>query len=448
MKSVNESKRHDAARAFTLVELLVASTIALSVMGALATLFSTFSRTASTSQAIVDMTSRMRATGHRLRQDLEGVTVKVAPWTDPASDSGYFELIEGPRSDCTDATRKILLASDLGGDPDDVLLFTTRSTARPFIGKFEYSTITAPCAEIAWFCKVAPVQPVVGVTVFSLYRKQFLVMPYVGMPPFSSGSIPNSVGGVLSDAALKYDISLRRDGAALRPNSLGDLARRENRFRHQAAFPFEFLAADKTDPSGALHSATFDAAENKNSTVREGEDVVLQNVLSFDVRVFDPNAIFNAGANGPIFPGEPGFNAAAAAVSGTCGAYVDLGWSGSTPTQITDPFPPAAGVTAIQSGGVRLLNSAVVSRLSPPTYDTWSAHYEANGTDENGNGVIDEGTNGEDDNNDGVPDDRLERETSPPYPVPLTGIEIRIRCIEPTNKEIRQVTIRHAFPRN
>jgi hypothetical protein len=29
--------------------------------------------------------------------------------------------------------------------------------------------------------------------------------------------------------------------------------------------------------------------------------------------------------------------------------------------------------------------------------------------------------------------------------VPLRGIEVRIRCIEPTTKEIRQITIRHAF---
>jgi type II secretory pathway pseudopilin PulG len=446
MKRVSDRERHGAARAFTLVELLVASTIALTVMGALATLFSTFSRTASTSQAIVDMTSRMRATGHRLRQDLEGVTVKVGPWTDPASDSGYFELIEGPRSDCTDATRKILPASSLGGDPDDVLLFTTRSTASPFIGKFGYSTISAPCAEVAWFCKEAPVQPVTGVTVFTVYRKQFLVMPYVAIPPFSANALPVSIGGGLSDATLTYDISLRRDGAVLRPNSLGDLARRENRFRHQALFPFEFLPADKTDLSGALHSATFDAAENKNSSVREGEDVVLQNVLSFDVRVFDPNASFNAGANGPIFPGEPGFNAAV--VSGTCGAYVDLGWNGDAPTAISAPFPPLAGITAFQSGGMLLVNRAGSPRLSPPTYDTWSSHYEVNGLDDDADGLRDEGTNGEDDDGDGVPDNRTERETSPAYPVPLRGIEVRLRCIEPTTKEIRQVTIRHAFPQN
>jgi hypothetical protein len=35
--------------------------------------------------------------------------------------------------------------------------------------------------------------------------------------------------------------------------------------------------------------------------------------------------------------------------------------------------------------------------------------------------------------------------TSPPYPVPLRGIEVRIRCYEPSSKQIRQITVRHTF---
>jgi hypothetical protein len=53
--------------------------------------------------------------------------------------------------------------------------------------------------------------------------------------------------------------------------------------------------------------------------------------------------------------------------------------------------------------------------------------------DEDRDGVIDEGTDG------------VEYETSPPYPVPLRGIEVRIRCYEPSSKEIRQITVRHTF---
>ena len=83
--------------------------------------------------------------------------------------------------------------------------------------------------------------------------------------------------------------------------------------------------------------------------------------------------------------------------------------------------------------------------LAYPTYDTWSMHYEFNGVDDDLDALIDEGTNGLDDNNDGLPDDIGEFETSPPYPVPLRGIEVRIRCYEPSSKQVRQTTIRHTF---
>jgi hypothetical protein len=58
--------------AFSLVELLVASTIALMVMGAVAQLFSLFSRTLSQSQATVDISGRLRNAAWQLRQDLAG----------------------------------------------------------------------------------------------------------------------------------------------------------------------------------------------------------------------------------------------------------------------------------------------------------------------------------------------------------------------------------------
>ena len=71
--------------------------------------------------------------------------------------------------------------------------------------------------------------------------------------------------------------------------------------------------------------------------------------------------------------------------------------------------------------------------------------------------LVDEGTNGFDEPHDGRDfsgnpdlllgqqingaDDAAERETSPPYPVPLRGIEIRIRLVEPTSQQVRQTSI-------
>jgi hypothetical protein len=38
-------------------------------------------------------------------------------------------------------------------------------------------------------------------------------------------------------------------------------------------------------------------------------------------------------------------------------------------------------------------------------------------------------------------DDPGERETSPPYPVPLRGIQVQIRLYEPATRQVRQATV-------
>lgn len=422
---------------FSLTELLIASTIALIVMGAVAQLFSVFSRTLSESQAIVDVGGRMRTTALQLRNDLAGVTVPVQPGISPESNSGYFELIEGPRRD-TDASHG---SSDLQADTDDVLLFTTRSSGRPFVGQYGADKIESPVAEVAWFCRQAASQPVNGTTLYNLHRRQLLVVGYVGRPPFSlTGS--NSMAGSLPNA--DYDLSLRSESGMLVPNTLGDLTKRENRFRHvPATYPHVFiLDAD----------ATFD------NTARAWEDVILTNVVSFDVRVYDPFARSMPGATTSLVPGDAAYSAATAlSGTGALGAYVDLGWGGGAPMPLTvatsSTLPPNSQSTWLQTPGFRVSNgpknafltSATNATIAAPTYDTWSLHYESNGVDENGDGTIDEGTNLVDDNADALPDNPPERETSAPYPVPLRGVEVRIRCYEPTSRQVRQVTLRHTF---
>ena len=82
---------------------------------------------------------------------------------------------------------------------------------------------------------------------------------------------------------------------------------------------------------------------------------------------------------------------------------------------------------------------------SPNTYDTWSDHYEFNGIDEDEDGVIDQKNNMIDDDSNGIIDDEDELETSPPYPVPLRGLEVRIRIYDTSTRQVRQVTVRHTF---
>jgi type II secretory pathway pseudopilin PulG len=446
--------------AFSLTELLIASAISLVVMGAIAQLFSLFSRSFTQSQATVDLSGRLRTAAWQLRQDLNGVTVDLVPWTQPESNSGYFELLEGPDNDSfiTDpiAGGRTLATATLTADTDDVLLFTTRSAAGPFTGQFGSGSIEAPCAEVAWFCREAgpDAQRYAGTTVYNLYRRQLLVAGYVGVGAFASGNraavsamTATSVSG--TRATPLYDLSLRLDGATVIPNTLGDLTRRENRSFlggtssiRAATFPFAVIL----DAQGRLPiEATFE------STDRVWDDVILTNVIAFDVRVFDPQAKHQTTSTPSLIPGDPSY--AAASALGASGAYVDLGWGAANPltrfpVQIAAAFPPS-GTTAFQSDGVLVSNTGggVSGQLPVPTYDTWSLHYEYNGENEDGDSLTDEGTNNADDNGDRLPDNTPESETSPPYPVPLKGIEVRIRCFEPTSKQVRQVTIRHTFIR-
>jgi prepilin-type N-terminal cleavage/methylation domain-containing protein len=380
-------------RGYTLVELLIAAAIALAVMAAAAALFGLFGRAASQSQAIVEMGDRMRTTTWQLRQDLAGATADLTPPGRPEEDAGYFELIEGPRSD-RDAAEG---SGNIQADTDDVLLFTTRSTGGPFVGKYGANFLESPVAEVAWFCRLAAEQPVPGLTLHNLHRRQLLVVGYVGVAPFSTNnnSLPATAPNTSLPAAwLTYDISLRTEGpapfTAFFPNTLGDLTRRECRFWHDATtFPH------------ALQTATLDAA-TFNGTLREGEDIVLSNVIAFDVRVFDAEAPARLASGVAVFPGDPGY-------------------------ETGDTSPAARG--------------AYVDR----TFDTWSLHYEQNGIDEDGDGKIDEGADGFDDNGDDLADDAGERETSPPYPGPLRGLEVRVRCYEPSSRQVRQITVRHSF---
>lgn len=92
-----------------------------------------------------------------------------------------------------------------------------------------------------------------------------------------------------------------------------------------------------------------------------------------------------------------------------------------------------------------MLNQTETASRLTRIYDTGSTHYEFNGVDEDGDGLVDEGTNGRDDDGNGIVDDAAEQETAPPYPVPLRGLEIRIRVYEPSSRQVRQVTVRHTF---
>ena len=442
-------------RGMTLVEMLVATVITLIMMGLVAQLFGIMGEGISASRSIIEMTDQLRTISHKLRQDLAGISVDPASANQSDSPSGYLEIIEGPASD-SNATPVRLLADPtfLTADCDDVVMFTARSLQEPFKGIFNSTTsMESPTAEISWFCKRSVQQPANGPTLYTLYRRQLLVAAYVGAGVFSANTT-NSISGTLPGMQQVYDVSMHADGSGnLYPNSLIDLAKRENRFLHNnstgtgvfpfppvGSFPFIDPLTPPPNPAPATYGQTL-------TGVREGEDVVLTNVIAFDVRVFDPEAPIRS-SGFAVTPDDPNFSSGA--LTNATGAYVDLNWGKSTSPLTIGSLFPAVGTTAFQGLGISIQNSGAFAYTFGPSttyaiYDTWSRHYEFNGVDDDSNTIVDQGTDGFDNNSNNLVDDALERETSPPYPVPLRGIEIRIRCYEPSSRQVRQVTVRHTF---
>jgi hypothetical protein len=471
-------------RGMTLTEMLVATAMTLVIMGVVVQLFGMVGKGVSSSRASLDMSMQLRAVAHTLRTDLNGITVETVPPVKVDSDSGYLEIIEGSGSDTSQGFKQ------LTGDIDDVLMFTTKSMGKPFVGKFGTAggLIESPYAEVAWYCEPAKTQPVVGSTLYNLHRRQLLVMDYVGAGSFhgtntlndmifptalgeiprnglddngnghideyfditleipqndlddnNNGVIDEMNGPALLQLQADYDLSVRRVNADAFPNGLADLSKRENRFLHN----FSGIVSPTAFPYGVEPFPDFPSAAYRNTYrlgldedlsnvtytpvsllggYRAGEDIVLGNVLAFDVRVFDPTAKVRQSTLGvAVVPGDPGYSTNLTELPS--GAYIDMG--------------------VLNGGTFNSMNAR--SQLQTATYDTWSDHYEFNGTDEDSEYGIDQKHNQLDDDSNGIVDDSNELETLPPYAVPLRGVEVRIRIYDNSTRQVRQVTVRHTF---
>lgn len=475
-------------RGITLVEMLVSMAITLVMMAAVVTLFDRLGQGVNDSRATIEMTSRLRGVRNRLQNDLASLTCPTIPWTRPEAGVGYFEYIEGFHNDLNPTSLtlqpglSLVPTNNQGnytvaggrliglGDYDDILMFTVRSRGEPFVGKFGNTTIESPVAEVVWYCVENPADGSLGEPgMRTIYRRVLLVAPWTATQ--LAAAPPDNLPFFNA-----YDLSSHLEGARRVPNSLGDLTRREYRFAHRhvvggtADLKLTFPHAVRT----RIHSPNLSSARIYNGDTprnplrpfglpfntddfRKGEDVMLTNVLAFDVRAFDPSAEVRqvSGNAEAIGPGTPAWAAASNLIGR--GAYVDLGYLAAAASLFSEINP--ALVTSLPSGSETIMAPAVGTWPSRPsltrysrdnpspsaTYDTWSFHYEHDGIDQDGDGKIDEGTNGLDDDRVNGVDDVRERETSPPYPVPLRGIEVRIRVYEPSSRQIREVTVRQSF---
>lgn len=472
-------------RAFTLVEMLIAMALTLILVYAIAEFYAYVGTTVKDGRAMIDIVSQMRLASARLKADLELVTVKVAPWSDDGWAGGYFTIFEGPACD-TDADGNNVLdvneagrfasgnVTSMNGDTDDILAFTIRTDGAHFTGRAynpatsSYYNISSNHAEVIWFTGFADKD---GDNLWDLgeptylYRRLLLIVPgaVVGLP----------AGANQAEFYHHNDVSAHLTGVAanpIAPNTLVDLSRRENRFGNRN-LPTNFPNQLDLNPRDSS-SLTLFTLQGTNL----GEDRVLANLLAFDVRVFDPGAVIRTdgenGSNGTpdddstgtLQPGDAGYltalmnsNATTYQVAGY-GSYVDVGYGHQLHDQLVAlGVASATATTAINTPAASSTvpysqfrwQAAYLAQIGR-TYDTWAQSYERDGYNQDfaadgaaniNTGPFDEGTDGLDTNGTLGVDDAAERETVPPYPFPLRGLQIRLRMYEPSTRQTRQATI-------
>ena len=432
--SIHCTRQQERVRsAFTLVEMLVATAATLILLGIVMTMFEILGEAVNESRTVGELEAQLRTVSTLLQQDLLGTSVNADSrgLTCPADSStgnGYFEVIEGPNTDLWDSSGSGFDKSGttpgpgnssddrIVGDTDDLLFFTTQSISQePFSGNFGInSTTTSADAEVVWFCKPTPNSS--NPTLYTLYRRCLLVVGQFPESPFDSqGSKPYT-----SDFFELYDLSARCEvsngNQRMQLNTLQDLLLRRNRFAH-----YDF---SMTDPPFVLASVIATRPVLAFSGSRIGEDMLMTNVLSFDVRLLDPTASERRLGVTRLTPGDKDYWAASLN-SGSSPIYVDLGYNSSNTTST----PANSDFSGYGMNNHKLQATKTTYR----TWDTWSNSYITNGIDDDL--ISDVNTTISIDNSTELP----------PYSSQLQGIQITIRCYDPSSKKIRQTTVINSF---
>ncbi|MEM7784846.1 MAG: prepilin-type N-terminal cleavage/methylation domain-containing protein [Planctomycetota bacterium] len=92
-----QTNRHRSG--LTLIEILIALTMTLIVLGAMMTAFQYASVEMKNGRASIELANRLRVTEEILRSDLSRLMLDPRPYTDSILPNGYFEYVEGPRRD-------------------------------------------------------------------------------------------------------------------------------------------------------------------------------------------------------------------------------------------------------------------------------------------------------------------------------------------------------------
>jgi prepilin-type N-terminal cleavage/methylation domain-containing protein len=482
-------------RGYTLIEILVALTLTLILMTTVVKVFGNVGTGMRNARRALEQFDRLRTAAQQLNWDLNGITARLDGRAGrPEEALGYLEMIEGSYLFGASGPNGTYYGVDNTGAPDytvgergDILLFTTRNATRPFVGRFGYDkngnpvTMQSDVAEVSWFLRGN-----------RLHRRVLLIVP--GVSPTTFTGYTQNPERFYND----YDLSARmtRDASGktvIAPNSLADLVKRENRYGHDATpggFPFESrqwlgyglptlaectsknwmrnwsvgstpLTLPVKNQSPAGPADMWDTTPNSqfsltassgtslsdqaltngaNDGLRISDDVILTNVIGFDVKVWEP------------------------AANGGAGGYIDLG---SNPTGAQTPVGPVPLNTFLSrpkgptyyrftDGGIQESGLAG-SGTTPRIYDSGCFSYANElGGGQATNGMADFNVASPTNGTTSVVDQMSEyvmrsgplNKRAPgisPYPSPLRGIQITIRCFEPDSRQIREITVEHDF---
>ena len=501
--------RAGTRRALTLVEVLIALSITLLILLSMTQAFTVASREIGIGRNRLLVAERVRDAADLVRADLERLSLNVRPTYSSAEGKGYLEIVDRPFRDMTFLDSP----SNLLGDIDDILMFTAVSPDRPFKGRFDGRIIESTEAEIIYFTRHVDSNGN-GVIDYGdqirLYRRVLLIRP--DLTPSVSGALAsNNVvyrsvfrfnefvnNNGLDPALLNHtpyakflqfnDVSLCRDFenplivftpepptpvpppmSRYRCNSLGTLSHHKNRTAHFGTTGV--VSGGRLEIAGFPHPvlANYTPVQREENTVLDdlilfgtmaGSDVVLENVVGFDVKVFDPTVPVFRYAGLPMMPHDNGYAAmvAGGAVPDGFGCYVDLGAleyraTGGTPTghgvgpvilipnlshhfahwrtRLVAPQYQAfrnEEPTAPNAGYWARIMTAYEGVAGGPTYTTWTGDFERDGIDNDLDGLIDEGSDGVPIAGNAVPGIRNDRDSAPPYLQPITSLQVTLRA--------------------
>lgn len=412
-------------RGLTLVEVLIATVLAMLLLMSLASAFKKVGDSITENRAALQMSNQLRAVSSLLRRDLEMATVKPNPPMLAASPMGYFKIYEGPTSDFS--AKLYLEAANPGagrfGDFDDILMFTASASGEWFTGKvpryiaekrnptnptpydLEPVVIGSKYAEVIWYTSPLALDSTGLPTKLQLHRRVLLIRPDLNG---SSGVL--ALGTTTLPAAYQTcDLSMHRiaNGRVV-ANTLEDLMYLENRFAHiqvsaqsHLSMPILDLGTAVPFAQGASSFGSIPARSgllNGNYILqgdRQGEDVVMSDCVAFDLKVFDrevPLYGVGTGAAGTdsmvLSPNDPGYAAAISSAPVGSGDFVDLGWYRNVAPMVTNAVPPRlfVGFSGFRNHGTNsfsfnLLKSGmvVIGGWSQISYDSWTTGYELDG---------------------------------------------------------------------